>query len=73
MSNLVATGGTKPYKAIAALVLTFLGTLYATLQGRTDLGTMGWTDWLIVIISSLVSAGAVYGITNPAIGQRKAE
>jgi hypothetical protein len=62
---------TQPYKALAALIVTFAGTLYATLQGRTDLGSMGWADWLIVILSSLVSAGAVYGITNPAVGTRK--
>lgn len=62
---------TKPYKAIAAFVLTFLGTLYATVQGRTDLDTMGWRDWLIIVVASLVTTGAVYGITNPAIGTRK--
>jgi hypothetical protein len=56
---------TKPYKAVLGFVLTFLGTLAATVQGRTDLDTMKPVDWAIVIISALVVAGGVYGITNP--------
>ena len=63
---------TQPYKAIAALVLTFVSTLYATLQGRTDLDTMGWADWLIVILGSLVSAAVVYQVPNPVKGTRRA-
>lgn len=56
---------TKPYKAIAAFVLTFIGALLATVQGRTDLDTMKPLDWLIVVGSALVTAGTVYGVTNP--------
>lgn len=56
---------TKPYKAAAAFALTFIGALIATIQGRTDLDTMNVVDWLIVIGSALVTAGTVYGITNP--------
>lgn len=62
---------TQPYKAVVALILTFAGTLYATLQGRTDLDSMGWTDWLIVILSSLITAAAVYETPNPLAGTRK--
>lgn len=57
---------TKPYKAIAAFVLTFIGALVATVQGRTDLDTMRVLDWLIVVGAALVTAGSVYGVTNPA-------
>jgi hypothetical protein len=57
---------TKPFKAAAAFVLTFLGTLLATIQGRTDLDTMRLIDWVIVVGSALVTAGTVYGVTNPA-------
>lgn len=56
---------TQPYKAVAGFVLTFLGTLVATVQGRTDLDNMRLVDWLIVVTSALVVAGSVYGITNP--------
>ena len=61
------TTPTRPYKAIAGFVLTFLGTFLATVQGRTDLDTMGVIDWLIVAGSALVVAGTVYGITNPPV------
>jgi hypothetical protein len=56
---------TKPYKAIAGFVLTFLASLLATIQGRTDLDTMKLIDWVIVVGGALVVAGGVYGITNP--------
>lgn len=56
---------TKPYKAVLGFVLTFLATLVATVQGRTDLDTMKFIDWAIVVVSSLVVAGGVYGLTNP--------
>jgi uncharacterized membrane protein YcaP (DUF421 family) len=56
---------TQPYKAIAAFVLTFIGALVATIQGRTDVNTMTVLDWLIVVGSALVTAGTVYGVTNP--------
>lgn len=59
---------TKPYKAVAGFVLTFLGTLIATVQGRTDLDSMKLIDWCIVVGSALVTAGAVYGISNPPAG-----
>lgn len=56
---------TQPYKAVAAFFLTFLGALLATIQGRPDLESMKVIDWFIVVGSALVTAGAVYGITNP--------
>ena len=59
------TPATKPYKAVAAFVLTFIGALLATVRGRTDLDTMKPLDWLIVVGSALVTAGTVYGVTNP--------
>lgn len=55
----------RPYKAVAAFVLAFIGALVATVQGRTDLDTMSTTDWLIVVGSALVTAGAVYQAKNP--------
>ena len=61
---------TKPYKAVAAFVLTFIGTLIATVQGRPSVEGMTLLDWIIVIGSSLVVTGAVYGVTNPPKGSR---
>lgn len=56
---------TKPYKAVAAFALAFIGALVATVQGRTDLSTMKLLDWLIVVGSAVVTAGAVYRVENP--------
>lgn len=57
----------KPYKAVAAFVLSFLTALFATVQGRTDLDTMKVADWLIVLIGAVVTAGATYAVTNPKV------
>lgn len=56
---------TKPYKAVVAFVLAFLTALYATLQGRTDIDTMKAMDWAIVVLGAVVTAGAVYAVSNP--------
>jgi uncharacterized membrane protein len=55
---------TQPYKAVAAFVLTFLGTLLASIQGHKEFGDLTALEWLIVVGSALVTTGAVYGITN---------
>lgn len=47
-------------KAIVAAVIAALGTLIATVQGRTDIDTMGAVDWLIVVVSALVAGLTVY-------------
>ncbi len=55
----------RPYKAVAAFVLSFLTALYATLQGREDLDSTRLVDWLIVVLGAIVTAGATYAVTNP--------
>ncbi len=60
----MATSSTQPTKAVAAFVLAFLTALYASVQGRTDLNDLGTLEWLIVVLGALVTAGAVYGLTN---------
>jgi hypothetical protein len=55
----------RPWKAVAAFALAFLGALLATVQGRTDLDTMKPLDWAIVIGSAVVTAGTVYQLKNP--------
>lgn len=56
---------TKPYKAVVAFVLAFLTALYATLNGRADLDSMKLLDWAIVVLGAVVTAGAVYAVSNP--------
>lgn len=56
---------TKPYKAVAAFVLTFLGTLLASIQGHKEFSDLTPLEWLIVIGTALVTTGAVYHVTNP--------
>ena len=61
---------TKGYKAYAAFFLTFLGALLASVQGRPEVDTLKVIDWLIIFGSAIVTAGSVYGITNPPTGRR---
>lgn len=60
---------TKPYKAVAAFVLTFIGALIASIQGRPDIDSLKLIDWLIIVGSALVTSGAVYGVTNPPVSR----
>lgn len=57
---------TQPYKAIAAFVLTFLGLLVQSFDPAAAHHPVTWQEWVVTIVGSLISAGAVYGITNPA-------
>lgn len=56
----------RPYKAIAAFVLTVLGLLWAALAGRDTLTDMSLMEWLSIIVPTILTTGAVYGISNPA-------
>lgn len=55
---------TTTHKAWAAAVVAALTSLLATLQGRTDLGTMGTADWLIVVLSAVVAGATVWAVPN---------
>ena len=60
------------HKAVVAGIIAFLGSLLATVQGRTDLGTMGFADWLVVILTAAVAGGATYIVPNrPKGGVRR--
>lgn len=56
---------TKPYKAAVAFVLTFLASLLALVQDKTEFGDLTGLQWLIAVVSALVTSAAVYGVTNP--------
>lgn len=51
-------------KAWVAALIAALGSLVATLQGRTDLETMKAVDWLIVIVSAALAGMIVYAAPN---------
>jgi len=55
----------RPYKAIAAFVLTVLGLLWTSLEGKDDLGNMTVMEWLAIIVPTILTTGAVYGVRNP--------
>ena len=54
----------KPYKAVAAFVLTFLGLI---VQALTDRGAdvISGREWFVIVVGSLVTTGVVYGVSNP--------
>lgn len=56
---------TKPYKSVAAFVLTFLASLLALVQDKTEFSDLTTLQWLVAVVSALVTAGVVYGVTNP--------
>lgn len=56
---------TKPYKAAAAFVLTFLSSLLALVQDKTEFSDLTGLQWLVAVVSAIVTAGVVYGVTNP--------
>lgn len=58
---------TKPYKAFAAFALTFLTALLALVQDKTQFTDLTPLQWLIAVVSALVTSAAVYGVTNPPV------
>lgn len=57
----------KPWKAYAALALSFLGLLWVNLKGRETLGGMDLMDWLSIIIPAILTAGGTYLVRNPKV------
>jgi hypothetical protein len=66
---------TQPYKAVAGFVIAFLAQLLVEVQGTPggdDLSNITLTEWIIAVIASLVVAGTVWAVPNPAVGPRSA-
>ena len=57
----------KPYKAYLGAFVTFLGLLWASLEGKDNLGNMTVMEWAAVIIPVILTFAAVYGIENPKV------
>lgn len=51
-------------KAWVAALVAGLASLVATVQGRTDLATMGAVDWLLVVVSAIAVGLATYAVPN---------
>jgi hypothetical protein len=56
---------TKPYKAVAGGVLTFIGLIWANVQANGGDPPSGVWQWVSIIVPALITFGVVYGITNP--------
>jgi hypothetical protein len=59
----------RPYKAYGTLVVTFLGLLWANLEGRETWGSLGFQDWATIVVPTILATAAVYGIRNPKAGE----
>lgn len=55
---------TKPFKAIAAFLLTALGLVVQALIGRGD-STITGREWFVIVAGAVVTAAVTYGVTNP--------
>lgn len=55
---------TKPTKAIVAFVLTFLTALLAQVADKTEFADLTPLQWIVAVISAVVTAGAVYVVPN---------
>ena len=51
-------------KAVLAFVLAFFTSLLAQVQDKTEFGDLTTLQWLVAVVSAIVTAGAVYAIPN---------
>ena len=63
----------RPYKAIAAGVLAFLGLLWANLQGVDNWSTLGFQDWVTIIVPTILTFGGTYFVSNPTVAVHRLE
>jgi hypothetical protein len=54
---------TKPYKAIYAAVIAFLGTLGTAF---TD-GGVSSQEWIAIVLATVLAGGGTYGLANPQV------
>lgn len=61
------------YKALAALLVPFLGSIIAAMQDASPGGSnIVGSEWLAAVVLALVSGGVVFGVpnTDPAGGHQ---
>ena len=51
-------------KAVIAFVLAFLTSLLAQIQDKTEFSDLTVLQWVVAVLSAVVTAGAVYVIPN---------
>lgn len=51
-------------KAVIAFVLAFLTSLLAQIQDKTEFSDLTALQWVVAVLSAVVTAGAVYVIPN---------
>lgn len=51
-------------KAIVGFVLGFLTSLLAQVQDKTEFSDLTTLQWIVAVVSALVTAGAVYMVPN---------
>jgi len=51
-------------KALIAFTLAFLTSLLAQVQDKTSFGDLTSLQWIIAVLSAVVTAGAVYLLPN---------
>lgn len=51
-------------KALVGFVLAFLVSLLAQVQDKTQFSDLTTLQWLIAVVSALVTAAAVYAVPN---------
>lgn len=61
----------RPYKAIASAVVMFISIMWANLDGKQDnLGAVTGNEWIGIVVATIVTFAAVYGIPNPKVLRR---
>lgn len=58
---------TKPTKAIVAFVLAFATALLAQIADKTEFTDLTPLQWVIAVVSALVTSGAVYMVPNKPV------
>ena len=57
----------RPWKAYAALVVAFIGLVWANLQGVEEWSSLDVQDWVTIIVPSVLTFGATYVVENPKV------
>lgn len=58
---------TKPTKAFVAFALAFATALLAQIADKTSFSDLTVLQWVIAVVSALVTAGAVYVVPNKPV------
>jgi len=57
----------RPYKAYAAMVVAFIGLIWANLAGRESLNDLTAMEILSIVVPAILTFGATYLVENPKV------